>query len=94
MEPKRSDSRGDKNLITLFAAKQKGCMNTNKVKEDLNERCQRGPKPKPKPTQLEVERRSRGKPKSQRHRLLEEHEKHDNVFGDVPCHAMKIMTHT
>jgi hypothetical protein len=69
-------------------------MNTNKVKEDLHERCQRGPKTKPKPMQFEVERRSRGKSKSQRHRLLEEHEKPDNVFGDAPCHATKIMTHT
>lgn len=49
MEPKRNDWRGDKNLTTFFATKQKGYMNTNKVKEDLNERCQRGPKPKPNP---------------------------------------------
>jgi hypothetical protein len=44
MEPKKSDWRGDKKLITPFIVKQKGCKNTNKAKEDLNERHQRGPK--------------------------------------------------
>jgi hypothetical protein len=34
MEPKRSDWREDEKLI----APQKGCKNTNKVEEDLNER--------------------------------------------------------
>jgi hypothetical protein len=36
----------------------------------------------------------KGETKSQRHHLLEKHENLDNFFGDVPCHATKIMTHT
>jgi len=31
---------GEQNLIAPFVTKQKGCANTNEVKEDLNERCQ------------------------------------------------------
>jgi hypothetical protein len=44
MDLERNDQRGDKKLITPLAAKQKGCMNTNKVEEDINERCRKGSK--------------------------------------------------
>ncbi len=44
MNLERSNRRGDKKLITPLTAKQKGCVNTNKVEEDLNERRRKGSK--------------------------------------------------
>jgi hypothetical protein len=44
MNLERSDQRGDKKLITPLATKQKGCVNTNKVEEYLNERHREGSK--------------------------------------------------
>ncbi len=58
--PRLGDWRGEKKLTTFFIAYQKGCMNTNGAKEDVQKRCRRGPKPKPRPMQPKVEGTPRG----------------------------------